>query len=194
MILTRTEAPATEPITLAEAKGHLGVTINDDDTFIGACIVAARHYCEHYTQRAIITQTWCLKFDRFPLSNLGSIELPRPPLASVTSITYVDVDGEAQTLSSDDYTVATDSSYGRAYLNYDGEWPDTQDYKRVVAVTFVAGYGSASAVPGDIKAAMLLLVGEMYANRENSTVGSIVSANKLTTDVLLEPYRDMRRL
>ena len=54
-----------------------------------------------------------------------------------------------------------------------GEWPsDVLDSVNGVAVTFVAGYADASAVPPMAKAAILLQIGEIYANREAVIVGS----------------------
>ena len=57
--------PASEPITLAEAKSHLRVTSNAEDALINSLIVAARDLCEHETGgRVLMTQTWELSLDR----------------------------------------------------------------------------------------------------------------------------------
>ncbi len=69
-------APATEPVSLAEAKLHLRVEtgMTDDDTLISALIVAARQVAETITRRALITQVWKLVLDQFPAPgvNVGS--------------------------------------------------------------------------------------------------------------------------
>jgi peptide/nickel transport system permease protein len=52
-----TTAPASEPITLTEAKAHLRVDFDDDDTLITAMIAAARGYVEEHCNRALLTQT-----------------------------------------------------------------------------------------------------------------------------------------
>ena len=49
-----TVEPATEPITLVEAKAHLRVDFSDEDTYIDTLIVAARRYCEAYCNRVFI--------------------------------------------------------------------------------------------------------------------------------------------
>jgi uncharacterized phiE125 gp8 family phage protein len=59
-------APVDEPLDLAEVKRHLRVEIDDDDDYIQALIAAAREYCEEYTHRAFLTQTWQLLLDHFP--------------------------------------------------------------------------------------------------------------------------------
>ena len=93
--------PATEPITLTEAKAHLRVDDSYDDTYINTLITTARLYCERFLNQSLITQTWQLFLDSFP-SN-GLILLKHGPVISLTSIKYYDSDNTEQTLSSDDY-------------------------------------------------------------------------------------------
>lgn len=57
-----------------------------------------------------------------------------------------------------------------------------------VRVEFTAGYGEASAVPPDIVAAMLLLLGSLDQNREAVVIGTIVNELPLGVDYLLSPY------
>ena len=64
--LALSAAPATEPITLTEAKLWLKVDDSTDDDLITALIIAARQACEDYTHRSLITQTWQMTLDRFP--------------------------------------------------------------------------------------------------------------------------------
>ena len=44
--------PTSEPVTLAEAKNFLRVTITDDDLLISSLITAAREACEAFTGRS----------------------------------------------------------------------------------------------------------------------------------------------
>lgn len=160
--LKRTVAPASEPITTAEAKSNLRVDISDDDTLIGNLIAAAREELEGRTSRAFVTQTWQMKLDRFPLD---VIEVPICPLATVTSITYLDSAGDSQTLSTDIYTVDTVSEPGRITRKYGQSWPLTYSQQNAVTVTFTAGYGNAAAVPQVVKQAIQMLVAHRYAYR-----------------------------
>ena len=59
-------APASEPVSLAEAKLFLRVEHDDDDDLIAALIAAARVQVEAQTRRALITQTWRLVRDVWP--------------------------------------------------------------------------------------------------------------------------------
>ncbi len=184
MYLSRTVAPATEPVTLIEAKAHLGVTIEDDDTRITALIVSAREWVENETGRSLITQTWAAKFDAFPVG--GIIKLPKAPIQSVTSVAYLDENGDTQAFTG--FTL--DASGERLHLQYGEDWPSTQDIENAVTITFVAGYGAAAAVPESIKAAMKLKI-DLLFDRPEAAYAKALNNAILS---IINPYRDMRRL
>ena len=168
---TLTTPPTEEPVTLAEIKDHLRVSGTAEDSLLTLYAQMAREAVEEETWRALMPQTWVLYLAGWPAD--GIIELPRPPLASVTSIKYTDEDGVEATLAASNYRVDTAREPGRVVLAPNGEWPsDVLDSVNGVAVTFVAGYADASAVPPMAKAAILLQIGEIYANREAVIVGS----------------------
>lgn len=185
LILNLSSAPASEPITTAEAKTHLRIDSSDDDTYIDTLIEAARRHVESFTNRALITQTWELYLDDFP----NEILLPKPELVSVSSITYTDTAGASQTLSTDVYQVDTDHLPGRIFLKYGQTWPAVQEIPKAVKVTYVAGYGAASAVPQSIKTAIKILVAHWYENREPVIVGTNVASVPLSVEYLLMPYK-----
>lgn len=160
-----TTQPAVEPVTLNEARAHLRVDVNDEDAIITSLIVAAREYCENYQSRSYITQTITVKLDAFGAANV--IELPRPPLQSVSSIKYIDVNGIEQTLGTGIYDVDTVSEPGRVILSHGQSWPtDVRGDINGIEVVCVCGYGDASSVPQRIKEAIKLIVGHFYENRE----------------------------
>ena len=166
--LEQVTAPAGSAVSLTDAKLHLRVDHDDEDTLIQRIVDACTERAEMYQLRAYGTQTFRLVLPRFPSGRL--ILLPRPPLQSVTSITYTDTDDAEQTLSTDVYRVDTASEPGRVILNTDESWPDTATEPDAVKIEYVAGYGNA--VPAAERSAVLLLVGHLYENRETVTVGS----------------------
>jgi uncharacterized phiE125 gp8 family phage protein len=182
--LTLKTAPASEPITTAEAKKHLNVTTSDDDTYIDTLVTAARMHTENILRRALITQTWNLYLDAFK----SPTELPKPPLVSVTSIKYIDTDGAEQTTATGVYTVDTDADPGQVYLSYDQTWPDARTIDKAIDIEYVAGYGAAADVPTAIKHAILLLVGHLYEHRETVADFQIHDV-PMGYDALLWPYR-----
>lgn len=154
-------APAKEPLTLEEVKGHLRLTHGDHDTLLGALIQGAREWAEAFTHRALITQTWDLYLDGFP----SVIEVQKPPLQSVTaaSFTYVDSDGDTTQVPTSVYTVDTDATPGRVYPAYNQVWPVPRDQPKAVVMRFVAGYGDDEGdVPEPLRTAMKLHVENLY--------------------------------
>lgn len=182
-------APEAEPVSLAEAKAHLRVTSADEETLISALIVAAREHCEAWTHRRFVTQTWDLVLDCFPG---WSLEFPNAPLQSVTSVTYVDTAGATQTLDSSEYLVDAQTDPGRIAPAYGLHWPATRDQMNAVTIRFACGYGAAAAVPSAIKAAMLLIVGHLFENREEAVTGTIIAELPFGVPALLAPYRVVR--
>ncbi len=175
---------AIEPITLAEVRQHLRLPDNEvEDTLLVSLITTARSYCEHYTRRALAEQTLEVYLDRFPISDL--IELPCPPLQSVTEIGYKDSNGEEMILSPSDYLVDVDCEPGRILPVVGTNWPVFTPYPASpVRIRFVAGYED---LPISIRLAMLLLVGHWYENRE--ATGNASSVIDFSVHSLLAPYR-----
>lgn len=176
MGLLQTAAPATEPVTLTEAKSHLRVDTTDDDTLITELIKAARQVVENNTGRSLVTQTWRLSLDAFP-RNSEAIRLERGPLVSVQSLTYVDTNGTTQTMAASKYVVDTLHIEGEVALAHGEAWPNTRGDRNAVLVNYTAGYGAASAVPDALKAAIKLRLGDLFANREASIIGTIHTDN-----------------
>jgi len=159
--------PTAEPVTLAEAKIHLRVDNNDEDTYITNLIIGARQMVETHTNRALVDTTFVYKIDTFPPSGLidSRILLPRSPLDSVSSVTYLDTNGDSQTLATSVYEVDTSSLPGRIRLKFDQSWPNTRLHPEVITITFIAGYGAASAVPDSLKSAVYLLLAHYFELR-----------------------------
>ena len=167
MAINVTTPPTVEPVTLDEVKLHCRVDVNDDDTLLDSLIAVARQYCEVFTGRVFITQTIQYDLQRWPSGK--AIHLPRPPLQSVTSVTWWDTEGNDTVLTAGtDYLVDTSPTFGTVLLPYSGRWPSEILYPvHPIRIEYLAGYGdNAADVPEYIKAAIKLLVGNWYENRE----------------------------
>lgn len=186
--LTLVTAPASEPVTDAEAKLHVRQDGSADDALITTLVKAARETCENMTGRSFITTTWRLTLDAFPAN--GIIWLPRPNLIAVSSITYIDPNGDSQTWSSSNYSVDATSLPGNVQRKVGVTLPLTRVVPNAVTVNYTAGYGaSASYVPDSIKAAMKLLIGHWYNNRESVTVGQLAGEIPMGVHALLAGYK-----
>ena len=175
--------PAEEPVTLAEAKAQLRVTFDDDDALISTLISAARQKAETEIDRRFVTQTLDYKLENFPISatdaqiwvNVPSvIVLPVAPVASVTSVSYVDAAGTTQVLAPNTAYLAKTGTPGAVHpFPVTSIWPYARQQLDAVTIRFVAGYGDAADVPAVIKAAILLLVDHLYVNRSSVTADSL---------------------
>jgi hypothetical protein len=182
-------APTTTPVSLAEAKAHANITSDDEDANLQAYLDAAVGHLDGYAGilgRALMTQTWVLSLERFPSAfpyghladpsvrrsrHPRRIHLPLPPLVSVASIAYVDPDGASQTLAADQYVVL-DGPLAAIDLAPGCSWPATRRQARAVTITFVCGYGAATAVPPAAKSAIKLLFSDFAENREGNVIGT----------------------
>lgn len=131
--------PLVEPVSLTEAKLHLRVDHTADDTLIGSLIRAARQYCENFQNRTYIATTYNLKLSHFS----DVIELPRSPVMSVNSITYVDSGGTTQTVSSSVYELDTYQEPNAIVLKYGQIWPNTRGARNDITVNYTAGYSAS---------------------------------------------------
>lgn len=169
MALSLVTGVIAEPVSLAEVKTWCRVDASNhtDDALLLSLITAARQSIDGpdgWLGRALMKQTWDLKLDGFPSGDV--LYVPLPPLISVTSITYTDTAGSAQTLATTVYAVDTASEPARIALKYGQSWPSTYSQIDVVTIRLVCGYTSANAVPQTIKTAIKALVAHLYEHRE----------------------------
>jgi uncharacterized phiE125 gp8 family phage protein len=154
-------------VTVAEAKQHLRVEITDDDTLIAALIDAAQgHVEEVLAWQALTPRDYAASWDTW---NGSEVWLPMPPVSEVTGVSIVDDEEGIVTVIDLDF-VALDKGLGRIRLY--GSAADPGAAGRL-HVEYTAGYATA---PGWARAAVLLLVGHLYENREGVVVGAGVSA------------------
>lgn len=178
-------APSVEPVTLAEAKLHLRVDDNADDTRITAMIVAARHRAEQLTNRLFGTQTWELVLDAFP----PEFTVHNAPLTAVTTIKYLDATGTEQTLSSAAYVVDADNLPARITLAEGYTWPETKAITNAVRVRYTGGHAASDADLAALKQWMLVAIGTWYRHAEAIDAGSFAEVPRTFVDGLLDRYK-----
>jgi uncharacterized phiE125 gp8 family phage protein len=154
-------APTTEPITLAEAKANLRVVGTDDDADITRMIRAARQMAEERINRALMPQVLAFGEDGF----CGPLRVPRPPLRTLDSLTYIDTDGAAQVLAGSAYLVDTFADPPTISAAPGTSWPATRAQSGAVVVQYQAGYADAASVPEPIRQWMFLAINAFYEHR-----------------------------
>jgi uncharacterized phiE125 gp8 family phage protein len=172
-LLVRVVAPATEPLTLDEAKLYLRVTDDAQDTLINDLIVTARMMAEQWLKRSLITQSWKLAYDDYVAE---CVQLPMGPVDSIGSVTIVNRDLTTQSISSSTY-----------YLN---AVRDTIVFQSAlvgfrIEIVYSAGFGNASSVPRPVKQGMLAHIASMFDYRGEADA-SVLPAQSLA---LYVPYR-----
>lgn len=188
MKISRTTAPTSEPVTLAEAKAHLRIEHDDENDYITDLIEVARGNVEiGMCNRTLMTSTWTLYLDEFPQGN-AAICLPYPPVTGISSITYFDTSGTQQTLT--DYQLDSESEPGSLHPDVNATWPSTQANKyQAVTIVYTAGYASAALVPAKIKHAIKVILSELYEVREDSIIGTNITPAILTAGRLVSDLR-----
>lgn len=167
MKLKLVSGPVAEPVSLETAKDHLRVDHSEDDALIYGYVTAAREWAEDFTRRAFGTQTYDLYFDGWPHFPLA---LPRAPLQSVTGVFYTDESGDETEWDSSNYLVDTAAEPGRIILKRTAALPAvTLQETNGVRVRFVAGHEDT---PWKVQAAILVILGDLYENRENTVIGA----------------------
>jgi uncharacterized phiE125 gp8 family phage protein len=154
-----------------------------EDTLLNTLITVAREYCENFTRRALATKTLELILCDFP--NGEVIELPQSPVASVTSIKYKDSAGTETTWANTNYILNADVTPAIITPIYGGTWPSFTPYPTgAVRIRYVVGETPAKS----IKQAMLLIIGDLYENRENSAYKELYEV-PMGVKALLWPYK-----
>lgn len=182
--------PAGDPVSVEEAKDNSRVEVGDEDALIAGLISSGTQVAEAFTRRQLITSTLELALDGFP-SGDTPIELPKPPLQSITSIKYIDRDGVEQTLTG--FQEDTSTEPGRVAPAFDESWPDTREVLNAVKIRYVAGFGAAAAVPNGIKVAIQQMVSGWFENREATSVLRITET-PMSAEHLMRPHRARRFL
>lgn len=174
-------------VTVAGAQANFAVNIQEiapystEDTYLTYCIKAAREYAEEVQHRAIGSQKLEYILDEFPTDDY--IELPRPPLSGVTSVTYIDDAGTTATLTagSSGYYADTDREPGIVFLADAAVWPVYDEFPHgSVHIIYSAGY-TASTLPIKTRQAMMMYAGLIYKYRDQM----IPDADMRTVDYLL---------
>ena len=178
--------PASEPITLAEAKLYLRVDDSTEDALITAIITAARRKFENDTYHYLMPQTWELYLNQNEI-NAEQISINKSDITAISSVKYYDQSNTQQTLSTSDYQTAIQ---GRPYSIQLTTVPQVYNRLEAMVIRFTLGYTNAAAVPEDIKTAIKTLIGTLYENRQTIVTGTQVNEVPDTYKFIMENYRN----
>lgn len=176
--------PPDPVVTVDEAKSHLRIDGNDEDSLIGIYVAAATSHIDGPSGslgRCVGVQTLEVEL---PLCR-QSIRLPYPPIIDIDTVTSVDGDGSETLLDASDYVLAD----GRLRPPLGKTWPNSGSRGGLLRVRYRAGYGLTSdppvqALPPSIRSAILLMTAGLYS-RDPAAQADAFSA----ADGILFPLR-----
>lgn len=178
--------PAIEPVSLADAKGWLRLSTSDEDDLVTGLIVAARHAVEHATRRRLITQSWTLVLDRWPV--FGPLWLPLAPMRGITGFRLFDDIDTPTSLDPAMLRVVGLPERPRLLLGQGLPKPGRREAGIEIDVT--AGYGPAPTdVPAPLRQAIRMLTARWYENRAAAATQSDMRTVPVDVAALIAPYR-----
>ncbi|HEX5998051.1 MAG TPA: head-tail connector protein [Hyphomicrobiaceae bacterium] len=195
MSLLLTAGPAVEPVTLAEAKVHLRVDTDVEDTLIASLIVTSRLHVEASLGLALITQSWTWFRDAWPPG--PAVDLPLRPIQSIAAVRTYDAGDIPTTLDPAAYFLDSTGTPPRLVrhgaLPWPRIWPEPGRIANGIEITFTAGYGPiAEAVPSPIRQAILILIAHWHEHRTPIEDGPHAAPVPTMVVDLLAPYRSVR--
>ncbi len=183
--------PAIEPVSLSQAKAHLRVDVDDEDTLLTSLIAAARLHVEAYTQRVFITQTWSIYLDKWPQGQ--PLCLPISPIQSVTEINLFATDNTSVAVDPTGYVVDALSAPPRILWRGAGSGPRPGRALNGIEIIVIAGYGNdATQVPQPIRQAILMLIAQWFEHRSPPTLNEPDETMPPGVTALLQSYVPVR--
>ncbi len=187
MALIFRSGPSVEPVSVSEAKAHLRLETDGDDTLVASLILTSRLHIEQALGLALITQEWTYVRDRWPRG--GELILPLRPVQAVSAARIFAADGTFQLLDAADYLLDGQGTPARL-IAAEGTWPVPGRAAQGIEIDIRVGFGdAASDVPRPIRQALLLLVAHWYEHRDPIEIGSLEAAIPSAVSELLMPYR-----
>lgn len=186
-------------LTREQAKKQCEIEAAEDahDEWFDEAIAEAHDYVEQYLQASLTESRWIYRTNRWPYDQPPyELRLPMGPLQGVIQVSYLDIDGERQTLEPGTDYEFMEGQAGYIVPAFGEAWPAARDMPNSIAVEYWAGYpgqgspADASGVPKAIVRAMKMLVGHWFENREAMVIGTITDEIALGMRDALQPYRN----
>ena len=177
------------PITIADVQQHLRLGTLDagEQAELEMMIESATELAESFCNREWRSGDSSALFDFFPTAS--SIPLTvNADIQAISGISYYNGSHEMTSFTSFRYVNIAGRS--KIYPAFDATWPtdcNNLPFNIIVDLTV----GDELNVPSSVKSAILLIVGDLYENRENTVIDQGISSVSLsvTAERLLTPYK-----
>ena len=186
-----TTSPTGLPVSLSEAKRHLGITDDTHDVDIERLIRAGSNYLIRSTGRSLLVTGYTLTLGCVPPDRRTPIELPYPPLSVIGSINYYDESGSVQALSTYQVVKSVDT-VAKIYPDVGGDWPTVEsDRVNALTIVYTAGYADADAIPDEAKLYIKEWARNHYDNADGLLDASVAAGlSSLANSLWVGNYAD----
>ena len=166
--IRRVTQPAVEPVSVAEAKVHLGISpdVAEHDAYLMGLIASARIAAESRLNMTLTATKWQAVRAGWWYCSCEGVEMPYPPLLvdedHPITVKWKDRDGVVNEVNDTDIVADVDEFPGRVRVlaNMAGGCCES-----VATVTWWAGVVNPSDVPSPIRTAILRMVARMFGDR-----------------------------
>lgn len=181
------EDATTEQLSVADVAGHLRLDAvgsppaYTEEAWLEAVIPAAREVCETLSGLTLAPKALAIGLSAFPCHwgwgwSRHGISLLTAPVLGLGTVSYDDGSGTPVVLDASEYVLDDFIRPAMLYPAYNTSWPSGAiQNPNSVQIAFNAGYTTPDDSPNDqpipksIRHAMLLVIGHLYENREQTS-------------------------
>ena len=188
MIYTVLVPPVALPVSLDQAKAHLRIDHDEEDTLLNELIAAASDYIEQETGRLMIVRTLRV-FAELPADRL-KVNLNLWPVREIVTVTGYDAYGTPQLLPAEDYELDKQDQSAALALKHSESVTASQNG---LEIDLVAGHFDAPTdLPSSLTRALLVLVAHWYEFRGAFSASDHPASLPDGWDRLIAPHRRVR--
>lgn len=173
-------------VSLAEAKQHLRIAHSDDDSYINNIIQAAQLTAEYQCNVDFTTCTWYFTCDLWS----QTISIPYSQITNVTRIEYYNDQSPSvfTSLPIAQWYLDNGSTPNRITMNDPYDYPSLRNGTGNIRITFLTQDIDDTFIQV-AKQAVLIMLTDMYENRQSVIVGRIASVIPRTAKFLLDTIK-----
>ncbi len=185
MSVTIVDPPASEPLSLAEAKLFLRVDHDAEDSLIEALIGAAREAVEAGIGRALVTRRVRESLDIWRRDAVNGAVLGLGPVTNIVAVRLLPNNGAQSVIDPERYRI--EGNRDRPRLVFPSGFPATLRSAGGIEIEYDCGYADDAAnLPIALRLATLQIVASLYELRLGE--GSIPEAAR----ALMRPFAPVR--
>ncbi len=168
MTITTLTPPASEPVTLSEAKLFLRVDHTSEDALLTTLIAAAREAVEVACGRALITRRVRESLDIWRRDSVAGALLGLGPVTNIVAVRLIADNGSQSVIDPSRYRL--EGAGDRPRLVFEAGVPATLRSAGGIEIDYDAGYAaSAASLPVALRLAALQVIGALYEARQGET-------------------------